>query len=1019
MGRSPQYRMRAFLLAVILLVSSCFPLTAARTADISDWVPAESIPSNARVFERRWLYNRITYRDTTQPSLDGFSETGFEWVTDGTGRVNYASFPAGFDTGHEIYQSFAKSPYEPYENQTSKREVSDSEGGYVYWHWMYDCGGANGYQSEGRSHNINRAIFNRSGFGTGAGTAFHYHYFGAFTSSNGDYYHSPYFCNQLGIETYFIPETWPYEQCQGSTRWFRFEYRVSSYTDSHKLFHFKKEEVDLSSSESVTAHTEYQNDGRTEYANIREQVRYYLSYTVTFHAEGSETPVPGAMKKLSGVDLVLPDTILRRTGYEFIGWSPDRNAAEARYQPGGYYTTEEDAALYALWREKSYTISYDANGGENPPASQSLPHDGSLTLRSDEPTRNGYGFLGWSRLPNASSVEFHPGDAYSANADLKLYAVWYQNKRFDTATDAFSFRNDGASFGYQKPYGPGDAYPIPRESFQDIFGNSVTGIYVYNKTRLGTWRGNCNGMASCAALLFGGNDVSVGDFGKETVYALTPDDTATVTNPDGAAYSLTLRRFIENMQVAQFTNAFTKIYKENRITSESLQKGATLNGLFEAVASGTADNQNAVIAVSVGSLGHALLAYDAERVSPTEARLHIYDCNHPYPQENDRYLTLTGTESGDLTAWSYDMGGNLGVWTSETEGAIAYIPYESVEYIWTHRTHLYDGKSQMMSVSGSDFSVMDADKREVARLENGVLTVEDNSVCFVPRLDVAENADWNLYLPENVYTVENLRPESVLSASVSMEKMGATVSTTLDEITFAVSDSENMCGIILPDAAENDSFSVELTLPGDERVFEGTGVGEGIAISTDNMNDVAALTCNLASYKINGTEQMTTHTIFADCDIGGRITPSGACAIEEGDDANFTIHTEEGVSIRGVYVDGIQVGCESHYNFPDVSENHTISVRLNGAEFYSANAYIPEREILFSYRTAFDAKIIAVLSDPSGKMVDLVAKNCRKSSAQVTDKLKFNAPILQDYHVKLIIVDAESLRPLCPRYTVL
>ena len=355
MCHSSQSRICAFFFSVILLLSPCFPLSAARAADISDWISAEAAPSNARIFERRWLYDRITRRDTAQPSLDGFEVERFEWITDGTGRVNYASFPAGFDTGHEIYQSFAKSPYEPYENenQTSRREVSDSEGGYVYWHWMYDCGGANGYQSEGWSHDTNRAIFNRSGFGTGEGTPWNYKYFGAFLSSNGDYYHSPYFCNQLGIETYFIPETWPYEQCQGSTRWFRFSYRVSSYVDSHKLFHFKKEERDLSSSEPVAAHTEYQSDGSAEYANIREQVRYYLSYSVTFRADGSETPVPEAMTKLSGVDLVLPDTILRRTGYEFLGWSPDRNAAEARYQPGGYYTTEEDATLYAVWREKS------------------------------------------------------------------------------------------------------------------------------------------------------------------------------------------------------------------------------------------------------------------------------------------------------------------------------------------------------------------------------------------------------------------------------------------------------------------------------------------------------------------------------------------------------------------------------------------------------------------------------------------------------------------------------------------
>ncbi len=41
-----------------------------------------------------------------------------------------------------------------------------------------------------------------------------------------------------------------------------------------------------------------------------------------------------------------------RKGYEFLGWSPDRYAARAMYEPGGYFTLTDDLTLYAVWRAK-------------------------------------------------------------------------------------------------------------------------------------------------------------------------------------------------------------------------------------------------------------------------------------------------------------------------------------------------------------------------------------------------------------------------------------------------------------------------------------------------------------------------------------------------------------------------------------------------------------------------------------------------------------------------------------------
>ena len=71
-----------------------------------------------------------------------------------------------------------------------------------------------------------------------------------------------------------------------------------------------------------------------------------------------------------------------------------------------------------------YTVSYDANGGSGAPAEQTKSKNGFVYISSTLPTRPEYSFEGWASDKNAVSAEYKPGDKYSANADVTLYAVW-------------------------------------------------------------------------------------------------------------------------------------------------------------------------------------------------------------------------------------------------------------------------------------------------------------------------------------------------------------------------------------------------------------------------------------------------------------------------------------------------------------------------------------------------------------------------------------------------------------------
>ena len=76
--------------------------------------------------------------------------------------------------------------------------------------------------------------------------------------------------------------------------------------------------------------------------------------------------------------------------------------------------------------KKTYTVTYNANGGENAPIVQNKTEGKSLTLSTQIPNRNGYTFKGWSIIQN-SEVTYNPGGTFDRDMNTTLYAVWQIN----------------------------------------------------------------------------------------------------------------------------------------------------------------------------------------------------------------------------------------------------------------------------------------------------------------------------------------------------------------------------------------------------------------------------------------------------------------------------------------------------------------------------------------------------------------------------------------------------------------
>ena len=122
---------------------------------------------------------------------------------------------------------------------------------------------------------------------------------------------------------------------------------------------------------------------------------------------------------------------------------------------GGYVNPHGSATFTGVSiNPANYTVTYNANGGQSAPAAQTKVHGTNLTLTTEEAVRaeedtpgftvtfngNGgtpdypnytatdetyYNFVNWNTKSDGSGTTYEPGDTYTANANLTLYAQYY------------------------------------------------------------------------------------------------------------------------------------------------------------------------------------------------------------------------------------------------------------------------------------------------------------------------------------------------------------------------------------------------------------------------------------------------------------------------------------------------------------------------------------------------------------------------------------------------------------------
>lgn len=158
------------------------------------------------------------------------------------------------------------------------------------------------------------------------------------------------------------------------------------------------------------------------------------AYTVSFNGNGNTNSVTmGSEVFYHNTAKALPMNLFEKTGYTFKGWAASSNAAAAQHLNAASATfTSNIQTLYAVWAENSYTVAFDANGGNGSMADESFTYTQSKALTANTLTRTGYTFTGWNTKDDGTGTAYAGGATVSkltaANGGaVTLYALWTAN----------------------------------------------------------------------------------------------------------------------------------------------------------------------------------------------------------------------------------------------------------------------------------------------------------------------------------------------------------------------------------------------------------------------------------------------------------------------------------------------------------------------------------------------------------------------------------------------------------------
>ncbi len=178
-----------------------------------------------------------------------------------------------------------------------------------------------------------------------------------------------------------------------------------------------------------------------------------------------------------------------RTGYAFVGWATTStgNAEYSDQQSVNNLTTMPNGTvrLYAKWRNKTYNINLDQQGGTGGSTSVIATYNMAMPT-SNKPYRSGYTFQGYYTSTNGNGIKYYNQNMTSANTWLQdndnvtLYAYWIANKY--TITFDQQGGTGGSTFVIVTYGEPMPSATRPNNENYNFLGYYYNGVQYYTST---------------------------------------------------------------------------------------------------------------------------------------------------------------------------------------------------------------------------------------------------------------------------------------------------------------------------------------------------------------------------------------------------------------------------------------------------------------------------------------------------------------------------------------------------------
>ena len=189
------------------------------------------------------------------------------------------------------------------------------------------------------------------------------------------------------------------------------------------------------------------SDKFTANANQTIYAGWKAGYLIEYNANGGSGTMNSTLAT-TGSSVTIKSNGFTRDGYLFEGWTTNSNGTDDgygwtgwsgtwNYTNGKYGIANSKLVLYARWKTiKTYTISYNSNGGSGTMSSDTVSTGGAATIKNNTFTRSGYTFAGWTTNSDGTDDGYGWAEGWSgiwnydngqygiANNALVLYARW-------------------------------------------------------------------------------------------------------------------------------------------------------------------------------------------------------------------------------------------------------------------------------------------------------------------------------------------------------------------------------------------------------------------------------------------------------------------------------------------------------------------------------------------------------------------------------------------------------------------